>query len=79
MSSLVVPANAGNLRDLGSIPGLRRSPGGGHGNTLQYSCPGETHGQMTLAGYGPWGCKELDMTEATRRTHRQLNSVKRNL
>ena len=32
------PANAGNLRDAGSIPGLGRSPGGGHGNLLQYSC-----------------------------------------
>ena len=31
-------ANAGNIRVVGSIPGLRRSPGGGHGNTLQYSC-----------------------------------------
>ena len=27
-----------NAGDLGSIPGLERSPGGGHGNTLQYSC-----------------------------------------
>ena len=32
------PANAGDLRDLGSIPGLGRSPGEGSGNTLQYSC-----------------------------------------
>ena len=32
------PANAGDVRDLGSIPGLGRSPGGGHGNPLQYSC-----------------------------------------
>ena len=32
------PANAGNIRDMGSIPGLGRSPGGGHGNPLQYSC-----------------------------------------
>ena len=32
------PGNAGNLRDEGSIPGLARSPGGGHGNPLQYSC-----------------------------------------
>ena len=32
------PANAGNLRDLGSIHGLGRSPGGGHGNPLQNSC-----------------------------------------
>ena len=32
------PANAGNIRDTGSIPGWGRSPGGGHGNPLQYSC-----------------------------------------
>ena len=32
------PANAGDLRDAGSILGLGRSPGGGHGNPLQYSC-----------------------------------------
>ena len=31
------PANAGHARDLGSIPGLGRFPGGGHGNALQYS------------------------------------------
>ena len=31
-------ANAGDVRDAGSIPGLGRSPGGGHGNQLQYSC-----------------------------------------
>ena len=32
------PASAGDLRDGGSIPGLGRSLGGGHGNLLQYSC-----------------------------------------
>ena len=32
------PANAGDARDLGLIPGLGRSPGGGNGNPLQYSC-----------------------------------------
>ena len=32
------PANAGDVRDMGSIPRLGRSPGGGHGNPLQYSC-----------------------------------------
>ena len=31
-------ANAGNIRDTGSIPGSGGSPGGGHGNPLQYSC-----------------------------------------
>ena len=33
-----LPANAGDVRDLSSIPGSGRSPGGGHGNPLQYSC-----------------------------------------
>ena len=32
------PANAGDIRDMGSIPGLKRSPGVGNGNPLQYSC-----------------------------------------
>ena len=32
------PANAGDIRDSGSIPGCGRSPGEGHGNPLQYSC-----------------------------------------
>ena len=32
------PANAGDVRDVGSIPGSGRSPGGGHANPLQYSC-----------------------------------------
>ena len=34
------PANSGDIRDAGSIPGLGRSPGGGHGNSLQYPCLG---------------------------------------
>ena len=33
-----LPAKAGDIRDMGSIPGSGRSPGGGHGNPLQYSC-----------------------------------------
>ena len=33
-----LPGNAGDVRDRGSIPGLGRSPGGGHGSPLQYSC-----------------------------------------
>ena len=32
------PTSAGDVRDMGSIPGSGRSPGGGHGNLLQYSC-----------------------------------------
>ena len=32
------PANVGDIRDLGSVPELGKSPGGGHGSSLQYSC-----------------------------------------
>ena len=52
-----------NVGDLGSIPGFRRSPGGRHGNLLQYPCLENPHGQRNLAGSSPWGHKELDMTE----------------
>ena len=55
--------SACNEGDLGSIPGLGRSPGGGHGNPLQYSCLENPHGQRSLVGYSPWSCKELDTTE----------------
>ena len=51
------------MEDLGSIPGLGRSTGRRHGNPLQYSCLENPHGQRSLAGYSPSGCKELDMTE----------------
>ena len=56
------PANAGDIRDVGSIPGSGRLPGGGHGNILQYSCL-ENPMDRRLAGYSPWGHKELDATE----------------
>ena len=49
--------------DLGLIPGLGRSFGGGHGNPLQYSCLENPQGQRSLVGYSPWGCKESDTTE----------------
>ena len=51
---------------LGSILGLGKSPGGGHGNPLQYSCLENLHGQRSQADYSPWGRKESDMTEATK-------------
>ena len=53
-----LPANTGDMRDMGSIPGLGRSPGGGHGNPLQNSCLKNPHGEKSLAGYSPWGHKE---------------------
>ena len=55
--------SACNAGDLGSIPGLGRYSGGGHGNSLQYSCLENPHGQSCLAGYGPGDGKESDMTE----------------
>ena len=55
--------SARNAGDLGSIHGLGRAPGGGHGNPLQYSCLENLHGQRSLAGYSPWGCKESGATE----------------
>ena len=51
-----------HIGDPGSIPGLGRSFGEGDGNPKVF-LPGESHGQRTLAGYRPWGCKESDMTE----------------
>ena len=59
------PASAEDLRDSGSIPGLGRSPGGGHGNPLQCFCLERSHGQRSLLGYSPQGHTESDMTEVT--------------
>jgi len=44
--------SACNVGDLGSIPGLGRSPGGRYGNPLQY-CLENPHGQRSLMGYHP--------------------------
>ena len=49
--------------DLGSIPGLGRSPEGGHGSLLQYSNLENPHGQWNLGGYSSWGHQELDVTK----------------
>ena len=56
--------NAGDLRcSVGSIPGLGRSSGEGNSYPLQYSGLENPCGQRSLAGYSPWGHKELDTTE----------------
>ena len=51
------------MGDLGSSPELERSPGGGHGNPLQYSCLKYPYGQRSLVGYKPRGPKESNMIE----------------
>ena len=60
-----LPASAGDVRVVGSIPGSGRSPGGGHGDPLQYSCLENPHGQRSLEGRSPWGHEELDTTDVT--------------
>ena len=55
--------SACNAGDLGSTPGLGRAPGGRHDNPLFNSCLENPHGQRSLVGYSPSGCKESDMTE----------------
>ena len=47
-----------SVGDLGLIPGLERSPGGGHGNPLQYSCLENSHEQRNLAGCSSCGHEE---------------------
>ena len=47
--------SACNAGDLGSIPGLGRSPGEWHANPVQYSCLENPHEQRSLVGYSPWG------------------------
>ena len=53
-----LPATAG---DAGLIPGSGKSPGAGNG--IPVFLPGKFHGERSLLGYSPWGCKELDTTE----------------
>ena len=57
------PANAGDRRDEGLIPGSGRYPGEGNGTPLQYC--GEPHEQRSLAGCSLWGRKESNMNEVT--------------
>ena len=50
-------ANAGDAGDAGSIPGLGRFPGGGHGDLLHLFLPGEFLQQRSLVGCSPWVCR----------------------
>ena len=58
--------SACNAGDLDLIPGLGRSPGGDHGNPLQYFCLENPQGQRSLEGYSWWRHKELDANERLR-------------
>ena len=63
------PASAGDVRDVGSIPGLGRSSEGGHGNPFQCSCLEKPMDRGALAGCSPQGCTELDTTSDLARTY----------
>ena len=56
-----LPANAGDARDAGSIPGLGGSPGEGNGNSLQYSCLGNPMGR------GAWWARVPGVTKSQTR------------
>ena len=56
------PANAGNMRGASSIPGLARSPGGGHGNPLQYACLANPMDKEAWQATVHRGHKNMDMT-----------------
>ena len=69
-----LPANAGDTRDIDSIPGSARFPGGRNGNPFQYSCLDKFYGQRSLEGYSSWGHKGLDLPEcAYTHTHSDFN------
>ena len=55
--------NTGDARYMDSIPGLGRSPGGGHSSPLLYACMDHLHGERSLVVDSPWGHEESDMTE----------------
>ena len=57
-----LPANTGDIKDSGSIPGSGRSR---KWQPTPVILPGEFHGQRSLEGYSPQGCKESDTIEAT--------------
>ena len=58
-----LPAHAGDIRDVGSIPGSGRSPGGGHGNPQQYSCL-----ENPVDGGAWWATVHRVMTEVAQHT-----------
>ena len=59
-----LPASAGDIRDIGLIPGLGRCWRNAWQRTSVF-LPGKSHGRRNLAGCGTQHCKESDMTEAT--------------
>jgi len=57
------PSSAGDIRDAGLIPPSKEDPPEGKWQPSPIFLPGESHGQRSLVGYHPWGCKKSDVTE----------------
>ena len=59
-----LPADAGDARDMGSIPGSERSPGEGNGNSLPRKfVPRKFHGLRSLVGYSPGGLSQAQLSD----------------
>ena len=65
-----LPADAGDIRDAGLIPGSGRSPGGGHGNPLQDSCLGNPLDR------GPWRASVQRVTRSRTRLSTQVPGIR---
>ena len=70
-------ANAGDIKKCWLDPWVRKIPWRRTWQSTPVFLPGESHGQRSLAGYSPWGHKQLDTTEATGHTstHYEINKV----
>ena len=66
-----MPASAGDIRDMGSVPGLGRAPGEGNGYPAPVLLPEEPHGQRSLVDYS----KESDMTGATEHINNTMKKI----
>ena len=67
------PANAGDPRHEGLIPGWGGSPGVGNGNLIQYFCLENSMGKRSLMGYSSWGHEESDTIE---HTHKKIDTYR---
>ena len=71
-----LPARAPYARDMGSIPEFERYPWRRKWQSVPVLIPGEFHGQRSLAGYSPWGCKRVGHDWSTNTTVRRKDIIK---
>ena len=72
-----LPTNAGDVRDVSSIPESGRSPWKRAWQPIPVFLPGESHGQRSQVGYSPWGHTELALTEATKSSTHSVLTLER--